>query len=184
MDQGQQHELVVIAFNAMNKAAEVLNVLQQLDKENVVELKNAATIVRNTKGEIDITETREYDTKKGAIAGAVAGGLLGLLVNKMGLIDKVSGKHVGIWESGSMGAMTGASMGSYLADKLLDLGFKDNYLKELAQELSPGSSALVAVIEFEKVEEAMKSLEPFKGKILRQTLPQEIADRLSDRGNP
>jgi uncharacterized membrane protein len=37
----------------------------------------------------------------------------------------------------------------------------------------------VAAVEFEKVDEAMRALDPYHGKILRQSLPPEQAQKLA-----
>ncbi len=155
-------ELVVVSFPDENKAQEVLRVLKQLEHEGAAELRNAAIIRRNAGGEISISETRDFDDKQGAIAGAIAGGLIGLLRGH---------------------ALTGAALGAaggFGVSKVVDLGFPDAYLRDLAQQLKPGSSAIVAVVTFTKVDQAMTTLDQFAGgTIMRQTLPPEVAQKLS-----
>jgi uncharacterized membrane protein len=63
---------------------------------------------------------------------------------------------------------------------VLDLGFNDDYLKELGSQLTPGTSAIVAIVEFAHVEDAMQTLQQFHGgHILRQTLSAEVAQQLA-----
>jgi len=127
-------------------------------------LGKAAVIRRGAGDEIDIEETADMDTKESAIAGAVAGGLLGMLTGK-GLMG---------------GAMLGAGGGA-LASKGLDLGFDDDYLEEVGANLGPLSSAIVATVAFANVDAVMKALDRFEGgTILKTTLQPEITAQLSD----
>ena len=157
------YERVVLAFQDEYKADEVLSTLKQLDVEAIVDLKSAAVVVRDVDGRVRIRETRDFDAKQGAIGGAVAGGLLGLLGG--GLLR---------------GAILGAAGGA-LAGKAIDLGLDDEYLQSIGESLGTGSSAIVALIAFERVERAMEELDKFEGgTILRHTLSEEIYQQLSD----
>lgn len=157
------NEVVVVVFPDQNKASEVLKTLQELNKEQAIKLGNAAVIVRESNGHVTIKETHDFTAQQGAIAGALAGGLAGLLRGNL-----------------IAGAAAGA-VGGLAAGKVVDLGFKDDYLKELSEQLQPNSSAIVAVVHFEHLEEAMKVLDQYSGgKILRQTLDPEVARQLSE----
>jgi uncharacterized membrane protein len=156
------YEMVVLAFQDEYKADEVLSTLKQLDVEAIVDLKSAAVVVREVDGRVRIRETRDFDAKQGAIGGAVAGGLLGLLAG--GLLR---------------GAILGAAGGA-LAGKGIDLGLDDEYLKSIGESLGSGTSALVALVAFERVDTAMAELDKFEGgTILRHTLSDEIYQQLS-----
>ena len=157
------YEMVVVAFGDELKANEVLNTLKQLDIEAIVDLKSAAVVVRDSTGQVRIRETRDFDAKQGAIGGALAGGVLGLLGG--GLLR---------------GAILGAAGGA-LAGKGIDLGLNDEYLKGIGESLGSGTSALVALVAFQRVDEAMEELEKFEGgTILRHTLSDEVYQQLSD----
>jgi uncharacterized membrane protein len=69
------HEMMVVAFEDVYKADEVLTTLKQLDVEAIVDLKSAAVVVRDPTGQVRIRETRDFDAKQGAIGGAVGRGL-------------------------------------------------------------------------------------------------------------
>ena len=78
------------------------------------------------------------------------------------------------------GAILGAAGGA-LAGKGIDLGLNDEYLRGVGDSLESKSSALVALIAFERVERAMAELEKFEGgTILRHTLSDEVYQQLSD----
>lgn len=156
------NELLVVAFPGETRAAEVLQALQQLNHEHAVALHNAAIIVRHANGKSSFHETRDFDAKQGAVAGALAGGLLGLL--KGNLVE---------------GAALGAGAG-FVASKVVDLGFKDDYLQELAAQLTPGTSAVVAVVGIEHADAAIQTLHHFQGgRILRTTLAPDVAQQIA-----
>jgi uncharacterized membrane protein len=157
------YEMMVVAFEDEDKADEVLNTLKQLDVEATVDLKSAAVVKRDAEGKVRVKETRDFDAKQGAIGGAVAGGVLGLLTGKL-----------------LVGAILGAAGGA-VAGKGIDLGLNDEYLKEVGEGLGPGTSAIVALVAFERVERAMEELDKFEGgRILRHTLSDEVYQQLSD----
>jgi uncharacterized membrane protein len=157
------YEMMVVAFEDEYKADEILSTLKQLDVEAVVDLKSAAVVVREADGRIRIRETRDFDAKQGAMGGALAGGVLGLLGG--GLLR---------------GAILGAAGGA-LAGKAIDLGINDEYLRSIGESLGSGTSALVALVAFHRVDKAMEELDRFEGgTILRHTLSDEVYQQLSD----
>jgi uncharacterized membrane protein len=157
------HEMIVIAFEDEDKADEVLSTLKQMDVEATVDLKSAAVVKRDAEGKVRIKETKDFDAKQGAIGGAVAGGLLGLLTGRF-----------------LVGAIVGAAGGA-AAGHGIDMGLNDEYLATVGENLEDESSALVALITFERVERAMEELDKFEGgTILRHTLSDEVYQQLSD----
>jgi uncharacterized membrane protein len=157
------YEMMVVAFEGEDKADEVLSTLKQLDVEATVDLKSAAVVKRDAEGRIRIRETKDFDAKQGAIGGAVAGGLLGLLTGKF-----------------LAGAIIGAAGGA-AAGHGIDMGLDDEYLRSVGESLGSGTSAIVALISFERVERAMEELDEFEGgTILRHTLSDEVYQQLSD----
>jgi uncharacterized membrane protein len=156
-------ELFVVSFAGEAEADEVLESLRRLDDQRLLALGDAAVVRRGVDGGVDIEETADMDTKQGAIAGAAAGGLFGLLTGK-GLIG---------------GALLGAGGGT-LAAKGMDLGLDDDFLESVGERLDPGSSAIVATVEFINTEASMEALDRFEGgTILHTTLPPQIVEQLS-----
>lgn len=155
--------LLVYAYNEYDKADKVLKALKELDKTGVIAVLNAAVLAMDKDGKVKLRETEDVDAKRGAIFGAIAGGLVGLLGGPAGAI---------------VGAAAGAAAGGVAAHKI-DMGFSDEYLKDLQQSLKPGSSAIIALVEHEWVEKVVQELEEHEGRLFRQALKADIAAQLA-----
>lgn len=156
------NQALVVSFPDENKAQEVLETLKQLNAAHDVALSSAAVIRRDPSGKVTVHETRDFSSKQGAVAGALAGGLIGMLRG-----------------NALAGAALGAAAG-FGASKVVDLGLPDDFLKQIGDQLTPGSSALVAIVTFENVQQAMKVLDQYAGaKILHHALPDDVAHQLS-----
>lgn len=159
-------EMLVITFPGMGKANEFLSTLKELNHQHLVHLGDAAVVTRDHQGKVSFVETHDLSTQKTAIAGALAGALIGGLT---------SGKWI-------EGAAVGGGAG-FVAGKVVDLGFKDDYLREVGKDLQNDSSAVVAVVHFENVEQALQMIHQHAagGRVLRTTLPADVAGQLSQQ---
>lgn len=155
-------ELIVAAFSDESKAAAVLKDLKKLEKDGVILLVNAAVMVKDEKGKVSIKETEDISGGKGALFGAIAGGLIGLLGGPVGVI---------------IGAAAGAATGGVAASKI-DMGFPNDTLKELDDSLTPGTSAILALIQHQWVDTVVSELEKAGAKLFRQALKEELATQL------
>lgn len=157
------NQALVVSFPDESKAQEVLETLKQLNAAHDIALSSAAVIRRDASGKVLIHETRDFNAKQGAVAGALAGGLIGMLRGNT-----------------LAGAALGAAAG-FGASKVVDLGLPDDFLKQVGEQLTPGSSAIVAIVTFENVAQAMQVLDQYSGgKILHQALAPEVARQLSE----
>ena len=144
-------ETIVIAFPAKRDAHAALESLQQLQATEGVNLRRAAVIVRSTTGALDITETTDVSpTKKGIIISllGVSGFVIGLL-----------------WRGLLFGVVVGyiAGQTTAIAASVIDLGYGDMYLKELAADVQSGHSELVATVPSRAAFIAAHLLEQFPG---------------------
>jgi uncharacterized membrane protein len=160
--EASNYEMIVISFDDENRADEVLDTLKQLEDMAVVDLKSGAVVLRDASGKVTVKETSDFDAKQGAIGGALAGAVLGLLGG--GLLR---------------GAILGAAGGA-VAGKVIDLGLEDDFLEEIGDDLETSSSAVVALVDFDQVDQAMEELDKFEGgKILHHTLEADVYEKLS-----
>jgi uncharacterized membrane protein len=156
-------ELIVAAFKEEHKAEEVLKTLKGLEKEEIIFLVNAAVMTKNEKGKVSLKETQDVGAGKGALFGAIAGGLIGLLGGPAGVV---------------VGAAAGAATGGVAANKI-DMGFPNDTLKEIQATLTPGSSAILALIQHEWVDRVVEELEKYNASLFRQALKEEVVSQLS-----
>jgi len=158
-------ELIIAAFQDEAKAKEALKNLKELAKDDVIHLVNAAVMTKDEKGKVTLRETQDVDAKRGALFGAITGGLIGLVGGPAGVI---------------VGAAAGAATGGVAANKI-DMGFPDDTLKELQETLTPGSSAILALIQHEWVDRVVEELDKFGAAMFRQALKDEISSQLEEK---
>ena len=120
-------ELVVIAFPNEAKAEEVRQKLLAMQKEYLIELGDAVIAVKDNQGHIKLNQLLNTPAA-GAVSGAFWGSLIGLIF----LMPVV-------------GAALGAASGA-LGGKLTDIGLNDNWMKDVAAAIQPGTAALFLLI--------------------------------------
>jgi len=155
-------ELVVAAFEDEKQAGEALDQLKKLEKEQMIQICNAAVLSKNAKGKFLIRETEDVDERHGAAFGAITGGLIGLLGGPAGAI---------------VGAAAGAAAGGLAAGKM-DMGFDNDFLHQFSQDLQPGSSAIIALVRHEWMERMVEALEALKADIFHQALTEDISEQI------
>ncbi len=157
-------ELIVAAFNDDAKAGEALKQLRVLENEQLIVLVNAAVMTKDGNGKVSVKETDDIGVGKGALFGAVTGGLIGLLGGPLGVI---------------VGAAAGAATGGVAANKI-DMGFPDATLQELRDTLQPDSSAILALIQHQWVDQVVEELDKQGAILFRQALKEELVAQLSE----
>jgi uncharacterized membrane protein len=154
-------QLIVAAFQDEKSAAEALQVLKEARREKLIGIQNAAVLRKDAKGKLHIKETADMGGGKGAALGGVAGAAIGLLAGPALLVP----------------AAVGALLGG-LAAKLRDSGFSDERLKALGENLRPGSSAIVAVVEHRWVDEVEQAMAEAGADAVTAALGADIATQL------
>ena len=77
-------QIVVATFGGIDTAQHALDTLQRLEREGWVKTLDASVLVRDQDGQVSIRDTQDVDAPRGALAGAITGGLLGLLAGPVG----------------------------------------------------------------------------------------------------
>jgi uncharacterized membrane protein len=153
-------QVVIAAFNDEKAADQVLYDLKTAKWAGLIGIQNAAVLRRDQKSKLHIKETGDWGGGKGAAAGAVLGGFVGLLAGPVGWLG-----------------LTGAVIGG-LAAKLRDSGFSDERLKTMGEALQPGTSAIVAVIEHRWVAELEKQMGEAGADVFTEEISADIAGQL------
>ena len=154
-------QVVVAVFQTEQGADSVLYDLEAAKSAGYYGIQNAAVLRRDKDGKLHIQEKKDWGGGEGAAAGAVIGAIVGAITGPGAVLV------------GAAGAVIGG-----LAAKLRDSGFDDERLKALGESLTPGTSALVAVVEHKRMAEYEGKLVQASGDIVTETVAAEIAQRL------
>ena len=160
-------ELYIITFDSEVKAQEALDDLEKATKAGTVDIIDAAVMIREQDGKVDISETSDPSTGRGAVVGGIIGGFIGLIGGPAGV---------------GLGAAAGAALAGYATSKM-DLGIPDDELRSIADSLQPGTSALVVIVKDVWADTLIAILSPYGGIVNQQKLADETAAQLLDSPN-
>ncbi len=160
-------DLVVLEFDGKFKADEVLLTLRKLEKGNLIDLEDACVVVRNDDGKIQIKQTHNL-VAGGVAAGATRGGLWGALIGLL-FLNPLAGAVIGAGVGAGSGAITGA---------LVDIGINDDFIKELGETVTPGTSALFVLVRRVTPDRVIEEVKPYNPKVLHTSLPAKNEEEL------
>ncbi|MDQ1240419.1 MAG: hypothetical protein QG577_2605 [Thermodesulfobacteriota bacterium] len=152
-------DLVVIGYDEQFKAEEVRLMLWKMQKEYLIDLGDAVVAEKNDKGKVKLHQAVNL-TAAGAASGGFWGALVGLI-----FLNPLLGMAVGA----SAGAVSGA---------LTDVGINNNFMKELAESLHPGSSALFVLVRSVTPDKVLEELKGTGGRVLKTSLTHEEESKL------
>jgi uncharacterized membrane protein len=154
-------ELVVLVFPTEGGARQVLDVVADLQRQQLITLEDAATVVRGQDGRPKVTQSQSL-VGAGAWGGAFWGLLIGLL-------------FFAPWLGLAAGAIGGA-----LGGRFADIGIDDAFIKEVGQQIQPGTSALFLLVRQATTERVLDALRPYGPEVLRTSLSREQEARLRE----
>ena len=152
-------ELVVVAFDNVSEADQLMEKLGKLQKERLITLDDAAVVVRKQDGNVKVKQAHNL-VGSGAVGGAFWGMLIGLL-------------FLAPWLGLAIGAVSGA-----LAGKLTDVGIDDNFIKEVGATIKPGNSAAFLLVRESTPDKVLDELKGFNGTVLKTSLSKENEAKL------
>lgn len=154
-------ELIVFAFKTQTGAEEMRNALGKMQKEHLIELEDAAVVVRKEDGKTKVKQATSL-VGAGALGGAFWGMLIGLLFFMP-------------WLGLAAGALGGA-----IGGKFTDIGVDDKFIKEVGSTIEPGQSALFLLVQSATADKVLPQLEKFDATVLQTSLSQEDEAKLRD----
>jgi uncharacterized membrane protein len=146
-------DLVFIAFPSEQKAQEVREKVLELQKEYLIELGDAVVAVKDDKGRIKLNQLMNT-TAAGAVSGALWGTLIGL-----------------IFLNPLLGTAIGAASGA-LGGTLTDVGINDQFMKDAASALQPGSAGLFLLVRKMTTDKVLADLEGVGGTVMRTSFDE------------
>ena len=160
-------DLVVLGFDGIHTADEVLNKLRSMQKEYLIDLEDACVVEREKSGKVYIKQAVNL-TAIGAATGGSRGALWGAIVGLL-FLNPLAGMAIG--------AVTGAGVGA-LSGSLSDYGISDDFVKKLGQTIPEGSSALFILFKRVNEDKVLPELESYKPRVLRTSLSNDDEKKL------
>jgi len=160
-------DLVILGFDGLHTADEVLNKLRSLQKEYLIDLEDACVVEREQDGKVHIKQAVNM-TALGAASGGSQGALWGMLFGLL-FLNPLAGMAIG--------AIAGAGAGA-LSGSLADYGIRDDFVKKLGETIPQGSSALCVLIRSVTMDKVLPELEPYKPRVLKTSLSNEQEAKL------
>ena len=160
-------ELVAVSYPDVYRAGEVCAALQRLQQEFLIEMEDAAYVTREQGGNIKLHQTQPVigiATGIGATRGTIWGALIGLL-----FMQPLLGM--------AAGAVFGAAGGA-IAGRIADYGIPDQFMKDLAGKLQPGTSMLFVMFRKVTWEKVLPHISQYGGTIMHSSLSPEAEVRL------
>lgn len=146
-------DLVFIAFPTEQKAEEVRQKVLALQKEYLIELGDAVVVVKDEKGHVKLHQLMNLTA-----AGAASGALWGTLVGFIFLMPL-------------LGTAIGAASGA-LGGKLTDVGINDQFMKDAAGALQPGTAGLFLLIRKMTTDKVLADLRGVGGVLMRTSFDE------------
>ena len=151
--------LVVIGYDDPFKAQEVRLTLAKMQKDYLIDLEDAVVAVKDEKGKVKLHQAVNVTA-----AGAVSGGFWGTLVGLI-FLNPLLGLAVGA----TAGAVSGA---------LIDVGIDDKFMKELAGQMNPGTSALFILVRKATPDKVLDEIKGTGGHVLKTSLSHDDEAKL------
>lgn len=146
-------DLVFIAFPSEQKAEEVRERILAMQKDYLIELGDAVVAVKDANGRIKLNQLFNT-TAAGAVSGAMWGTLIGL-----------------IFLNPLLGAAIGAGSGA-LGGRLTDVGINDEFMKDAAGALQPGTAGLFLLVKKMTTDKVLADLTGVGGTVMRTSFDE------------
>ena len=157
--------MVVVVFPTRRALTRALDHLQETE---LVDIKRAAVVAKAGNGETVI-----LDDDLSPDEGGIAGGTLGAAMAALGMVQLGAlalpgvGTIIALGASAIVGGLLGNFTGRFAAN-LLDLGYKNEQIESLSEQLQEGHPALL--LEIDEPDEAIKKLEdalkPYRAELI------------------
>lgn len=162
-----RRSFVASGHGSKEEAEAAVAELERLDGEHLLDLADAAVVVRTETGRVELHQRHELSAGEGAVAGGVAGVLAGILIG-----FPIAAPIAGLALGGGLGA--------------IDTGIDDKRMRRLGESLEPGQAAACALVGRADWPAVRARMAPHTGELLvvELTLEAEEALRAAAEGAP
>ena len=162
-DSGQRVEQIVgVSFDKVTRADEVLLAMTHLQQEGEIAITDAVVVSKDDGGRVHVRQTIDPTPGRAALNGSIWGMLVGAIIG--GPVFFV-------------GAAVGAGSAALMA-KLVDLGLDDHWVRQVADWLDPGTSALLLLVADDMRPSVVHELGRYEGKVIYCTFPDAVRREL------
>jgi len=151
--------LVAIGYDDLATAQQVVANIANAQKAHEIELDDLVIVERRGDGKVKLHQPSMAGA--GAAGGALWGGLIGLI-----FLMPLFGMAIGAASGAAAGALT-------------DAGVDDKFMKELGEQLTPGSAAVIALIRRVTMDKVLEGIK-IPGHVIQTSLDNEAEERLSE----
>jgi uncharacterized membrane protein len=151
--------LVAIAYDDLDTAQQVVSNISRAQAAHEIELDDLVIIERRGDGKVKLHQPSMAGA--GAAGGALWGGLIGLI-----FLMPLFGMAIGAASGAAAGALT-------------DAGVDDKFMKELGEQMTPGSAAVIALVRRVTMDKVLDSIQ-IQGRIIQTSLDNDAEARLEE----
>ena len=151
-------DFLAITFDKPDEAEAALKSIRALEHEGRIKLEDTAVVRKDGDGKVSIHNELASGTETGLTVGALLGGVIFAVFPIAGIVG---------------GALAGGLVGRAVAP-----GVDDGFVKEVANDLPPGGSALFLQIREGDPELLVGALRAHHGRVCQTSLPDEIEHAL------
>ncbi|MCR9295002.1 MAG: DUF1269 domain-containing protein [bacterium] len=152
--------LVVMKFPTVDGADKAIATLQDLAKQHLIEIQDAATVTWPEGKKKPKTTQAVNLTAAGALSGAFWGMLFGL-----------------IFVVPLLGAAIGAAMGA-LSGSMADIGINDDFINSCRDKITEGTSGLFLLAETSAADKVIDAMKPHHPEIISTNLSKAQEEAL------
>jgi len=160
--------LVVLGFDGITAADEVLNKVRGLKAQHLIDLEDAVVVERDAEGKVHVKQAVNL-TRLGAASGGLSGAFWGTLVGLL-FLNPLAGMAIGAAAGAGGGALSGS---------LIDFGVNDDFVKKLAETIPNSSSALFVLVREATMDKVVAEIQQWNPRILNTNLTGEQEAKLA-----
>jgi uncharacterized membrane protein len=151
--------LIVMAFDTEEEAEKVREALVSGKKQGLLQIDDAAVVVKDASGKVHV----KNQVSRGTWTATGVGGLLGLLIGTV--FFPIGGLVMGL-------------AGGALVGRMMNLGVDGKFVKQVEEEIQPGTSALFILAGNADPTGALAILRQFEGRVIQTNLSSEAEESL------
>ena len=148
-----QDNVIVVGFADDDRAYEAMTALSELASQRQIGLADAAVVIRDDDGHIDVKDQVANDSWAGTASGGLVGLLIGILGGPLGIL---------------LGGATGVAVGSLF--DLADGEDTDSALTEVSKTVKVGRTSLLAQVAEQSPEVVDAAMARLSGTVVRRSV--------------